>query len=218
MLQIKKALLIAIFALIFSALTTSTPASCDVQVSRSCPPRRPSFNGIYRLSIPNSLDSFNTFVIIFKEAVYSSQDLTRIFDFDNTPATEFAEYKYEPILDALQKLGAEDQIYLATKAVQPITENFNILSSDLVIQTYARIIAKYLLSQYILTPYNTIRLALAYVREMERAARCYQSQYEAMKEGFVNFLVTLDLFTAENALMVCLAYGNEWKLAAQEYY
>ncbi|GIY13443.1 uncharacterized protein CEXT_814381 [Caerostris extrusa] len=147
-----------------------------------------------------------------------TEDLTRIFDYDNTPATTFAEYKYEQILDVLQKVGADDQIYLATKAVQPITENFNTVSSDLVIQTDARIIAKYLLSQYILTPYNTIRLALAYVREMERAARCYQSQYEAKKEGLVNFLITLDLFTAENALMLCLAYGNEWKLAAQEYY
>ncbi|GIY13440.1 hypothetical protein CEXT_814351 [Caerostris extrusa] len=81
-----------------------------------------------------------------------------------------------------------------------------------------RIIAKYLLSQYILTPYNTIRLALAYVRETERAATCHQSQYEALKEGFVNFLTTLDLFTTESALMVSLVYGNEWKLAAQEYY
>ncbi|GIY13439.1 uncharacterized protein CEXT_814341 [Caerostris extrusa] len=132
---------------------------------------------------PAFSDSFNTFIYTFK-AVYSSQPLSRLFDFDNTPATEFSEKIYQVILEALKTLGADDQIYAATKAD-------------------------------ILTPYNSIQFALAYVREMERASMCYQSQYEALSAGFVNFLTSLGLFTVDSALMVCLEYGNEWKLAAQ---
>ncbi|GIY67653.1 uncharacterized protein CDAR_621471 [Caerostris darwini] len=220
MLQIRKLLLIPVFAFIFHTISPSVEtgsASCDVEVSRSCPPRPPSSNRISRPSIPYSLDSFNTFVTIFKEAVCSSQSLSRLFDFDNIPATEFSEKLYQVILEALKTLGAEDQIYAATKAVEPITKNFYSVSSELVIQIYVKFVAKYLFTQDILTPYNTIQLALAYVREMERSAMCYQSQQEALSAGFVNFLTSSGLFTVDSALMVCLEYGNEWKLAAQAW-
>ncbi|GIY13442.1 hypothetical protein CEXT_814371 [Caerostris extrusa] len=179
MLQIRKLLFIPVFALIFHAISSTVEAgseSCDVDIPKSCPPRPPSSHGINNNSRnpfnrPYSLDSLSTFVSIFKEAVYSSQSLSCLFDFDNTPATEFSEKIYQVILEALQTLGADDQIYAATKG--------------------------------------------PYVREMERAAMCYQSQYEALSAGFVNFLTSSGLFTVDSVLMVCLEYGNEWKLAAQ---
>ncbi|GBO02088.1 hypothetical protein AVEN_104476-1 [Araneus ventricosus] len=158
----------------------------------------------------------NTFVSTFVEEVQYSQALSELFGFfSHTSAMEFCNGKYPEILEAMIDYGAPNPEFVSQQAVEGISESFDTLTSDIVIQVYANTIAKYLFTQGVLTPQNAVQLGKQYADTMEEAASSSDSQYKALKDGFVNFLDSLGLFTSDKGLLIALQYANEWKLAAR---
>ncbi|CAL1264188.1 unnamed protein product [Larinioides sclopetarius] len=158
----------------------------------------------------------NNFVSTFVKAVQSSKVLSELFGFfSHTSAIEFSNGKYPEVLEALTEIGAPNPEFASQQAVESIAESFDTLTSDIVIHVYANSIAKYIFTQGILTPQNAAQLAKKYADAMEEAASCNDSEYAALKEGYVNFLNSLDLFSPDKALLIALQYANEWKLAAK---
>ncbi|KAF8777385.1 hypothetical protein HNY73_014253 [Argiope bruennichi] len=158
----------------------------------------------------------NNFVSTFQEEVKSSKILSDFFDsFDDVPAMEFGNRLYPEIIDSLTQVKTPNPEFVAQQAIEAVVENYDKLSSDIVIQIYANTVAKYLFTQGVLTPQNYVQLAKNFAKMIEEAAVGNDSPYAAHDEGFVRFLDSFGLFTPDKALLVAVQYGNEWEMAAK---
>ncbi|KAF8777384.1 hypothetical protein HNY73_014252 [Argiope bruennichi] len=191
-----------------------TPCISPGQAFHPKKPQRPP-KLIFKKSKSKDL-CINNFFCTFQEEVKSSKILSDFFDyFNDLPAMEFCNGKYPEILDILTQIKTPNAEFVANEAIEAVAENYDKLSSDIVIQVYSNSLAKYLFTQGVLTPQNSVQLAKKYAKKMEEAANGNDSPYVALNEGYVGFIDSLGLFTPDKALLLALEYQNEWKMAAK---
>ncbi|GFS66286.1 hypothetical protein NPIL_549771 [Nephila pilipes] len=97
--------------------------------------------------------------------------------------------------------------------------NFPHLSLDIMIRVYSKITSRYLYTEGILTIANAQPLANTFAKMIENSAEgillseC-DSKFEAINNGFINFLSSFIQFLPPKGWKLCVTYGNSFQLEA----
>ncbi|GFQ68550.1 uncharacterized protein TNCT_108561 [Trichonephila clavata] len=164
----------------------------------------------------------DTFIDTFVQLVYESDSLMDLFDLSKTPAIEYTQHAYKHFVTVLASLGARKPEKIADFSTRPMAQNFNVFTREEMVRVYSSVAASYLDSQGILTQDNAKDLANQYANTFEKSANETvveddpTSKFEAVGNGLMEFLMSVDTLTVEKGWVGAIYYESEWLLTAAE--
>ncbi|GFQ68548.1 uncharacterized protein TNCT_108541 [Trichonephila clavata] len=194
-----------------------TPVICQANI----------YGTIFRQSIAYTVDlqsdeqraNQDTFVSTFVQKVYDSNTLTNLFDISQSPASAYANQVYGDFINVLASLGATQPEVMADFATRPMYA-FDVFTLEVMVRLYANVGAVYTDSQGLLN--NPQELATRYANFFEERARASvvesdpTSKFRAIRDGFLDYLKSIEMLTAEHGWKLAIIYGSEWLLTAAE--
>ncbi|GFQ68553.1 uncharacterized protein TNCT_108581, partial [Trichonephila clavata] len=126
------------------------------------------------------------------------------------------------LVTVLASLGARKPEKIADFSTRPMAQNFNVFTREEMVRVYSSVAASYLDSQGILTQDNAKDLANQYANTFEKSANETvveddpTSKFEAVGNGLMEFLMSVDTMTVEKGWVGAIYYESEWLLTAAE--
>ncbi|GFS70203.1 hypothetical protein NPIL_511231 [Nephila pilipes] len=154
----------------------------------------------------------NAFTDDFYKAVRSSNVLTQLFDWHEMAIDQLSSAVDRKSKSKLSSWGIDNAENLAASITQYLTPDFPALSSETVMRIYGFMMANYLVSEGILNDTNGPSLALAYARSLENFANSGDTKYEAVSNGFVNFVISLTPMTPERGIKLVQKFEEAMRL------
>ncbi|GFT63756.1 hypothetical protein NPIL_246741 [Nephila pilipes] len=158
------------------------------------------------------------FIDSFTQIVDASGPLSQLLDLSQTTGVEYHDFIYRRALAAHAEWGMTPLDVSAAIAAGPIIKFPNLPKSTMT-RVYSSVVARYLLTEGVLNESNAQFLARWFAETMENSANQISSflpeyQYQAISNGFINFLSSFVQFTPKKGWKLASLYGKAWKTEA----